>query len=265
MDDTLQRICKNKLDYVASRKVKIPEFSLEKVAQALSQPRKFADALEKQIRGGNYALIGEIKKASPSRGIIRPNFNPEQLARAYEDGGATCLSVLTDTPFFQGRDEFLHSAKEATQLPVLRKDFMVDPYQVVEARAIGADCILLIMAALGNAQAKELKAAASEWGMDVLVEVHTEEELERAIDIHPRLLGVNNRDLKTLNVDIATSETLANLIPDNCLAVCESGLNTPNDLSRMRRSGYFCFLVGESLMRQPDVALATKMLLKPEE
>lgn len=229
------------------------------------KPRGFKAALEKKIKAGAFALIAEIKKASPSKGVIRADFDPATLAKAYEQGGAACLSVLTDEPYFQGKDVYLPQARENVALPVLRKDFILDPYQIYESRALGADCILLIMAALNETEAETLEQLATELGMDVLVEVHDESELQRALCINPnnpaKIMGVNNRNLKTLAVDLATSEVLAKKIPDSMLRVCESGIETHGDMLRMKQSGYQCFLVGESLMKQSNVAQATQNLL----
>ena len=261
MSDVLARICADKRAHVARRKRERPFGEVEAAARESAAPRGFAMRLADEVAAGRYGLIAEIKKASPSKGLIRPDFDPPALARDYAAGGASCLSVLTDEPYFQGRDAYLTAARNAVALPVLRKDFMLDPYQVVEARALGADCILLIMAALEDAQAAELDAAARELGMDVLVEVHDGAELDRALKLEARLVGVNNRNLKTLGVDLATTEALAPRLPANVLAVSESGLFTPADLARMAQAGCRCFLVGESLMRQPDVAAATRALL----
>lgn len=260
--NTLTDICNTKREHIAARKRVLSKSDLLGKIREQTAPRGFQNALRKKAAAGQFALICEIKKGSPSAGIIRPEFNPYDLAESYERGGAACLSVITDEPYFFGHDCYLDEARGAVSLPVLRKDFMLDPYQVFESRAIGADCILLIMAALENNQAKELEAAAMELGMDVLVEVHDREELSRALsELKSTLIGVNNRNLKTLKVDLATSESLANNLPANILRVCESGVRTHEDLVRMKRSGYHCFLVGESLMRQADVAHATQKLL----
>jgi indole-3-glycerol phosphate synthase len=261
MSDVLKRICVEKLEHVARCKRERSLAALQREVKDQDAPRGFTAALAARAAKGEYGLIAEIKKASPSKGLIRTDFDPPSLARAYDQGGATCLSVLTDEPYFQGKDSYLTSARQSVALPVLRKDFMLDPYQVVEARCLGADCILLIMAALEDSQAAELESAAIELDMDVLVEVHDEAEMARAHILKSRLVGVNNRNLKTLDVDLATGEALIDAMPAGALGVCESGLNTPADLERMNRRGYYCFLVGESLMRQDDVAAATAALL----
>lgn len=256
----LEKIKAYKLEEVAARK---GETSLEKMrdkARAASPVRGFAAALRQAARDG-YGLIAEIKKASPSKGLIRADFDVPALARAYEAGGATCLSVLTDAPSFQGADRFLSAARDACSLPALRKDFLYDPYQVVEARALGADCILIIMASVSDDQAAELEAEAEKYDMDVLVEVHNAEELERGIQLKSPLLGINNRDLNTFDVTLDTTRNLARHVPDGRTIVTESGLFEPSDLADMARYGARSFLIGESLMRQDDVTKATRHIL----
>lgn len=265
MSDTLARICDDKRVHVAARKAETPEYLLRAQAEALAPTRGFERSLRAAMARGEYGLIAEIKKASPSKGLIRADFSAMQLARAYKAGGATCLSVLTDIPYFQGDDSYLQEARATVDLPVLRKDFMIDPYQVVEARALGADCILVIMAAVDDALAADLVAQARAWGMDALIEVHDRPELDRALKLDAALLGINNRNLKTLAVDLATTEALAPLVPQDRILIAESGIFGPADLQRMERVGARCFLVGESLMRQADVAAATRALLaRPE-
>lgn len=256
--NTLEEICAKKREHIAQQKSLRSESEQLVLAQAASAPRGFIKALKQK----SPALIAEIKKASPSKGVIRADFEPASLAKAYGAGGAACLSILTDEPYFQGKDEYLKLARDAVSLPVLRKDFMLDPYQIIESRALGADCILLIMAALSDAQAKELEAAAHAIGMDVLVEVHDRTELERALThLTSSMIGINNRNLKTLAVDLSTSETLAKFLPPHILGVCESGIGNHADIKRMQRAGIGCFLVGESLMREADVTAATRKLL----
>ncbi len=256
----LDRIRDYKLDEIAARKAERPLADLEAAAREAPPVRRFAERLVEAAREG-YGLIAEVKKASPSRGLIRADFDPPALARAYAEGGATCLSVLTDGPSFQGADSFLVAARAATELPVLRKDFLYDPWQVIESRALGADCILIIMAAVDDHQAAELAAAATDWNMTVLVEVHHETELERADRLAAPLLGINNRDLRTFETDLSTTRRLARMAPTDRTIVAESGLSTPADLADLARYGARCFLVGESLMRQADVADATRALL----
>jgi indole-3-glycerol phosphate synthase len=261
MNDVLDRICADKRAHVARAKAAVSEAALIASLTAAPPVRPFAAALKQHLAAGRYGLIAEIKKASPSAGLIRADFDPAELARAYEAGGATCLSVLTDIPYFQGNDDDLRMARNAASLPVLRKDFIVDPYQIIESRHIGADCVLLIMTALSDAAARELAAAAVEHGLDVLAEVHDQAELERALLLGVRLIGINNRNLKTLAVDLGTTERLARDVPADRIVVAESGIRSPDDLDRLAASGAQCFLVGETLMREPDVAAATRRLL----
>ncbi len=262
-ESVLARICADKREHIRLTRKAKPISAVEREAKAQSPVRGFAASLEKAVARSGTGLIAEVKRASPSKGTLRTEFAPADLAKAYQAGGAACLSVLTDTPYFKGSDADLIAARNAVILPVIRKDFMLDPYQVVESRALGADCILVIMAALDDMQAAEIASVASEWKMDVLVEVHDEKELERAAHIGGTLLGINNRNLKTLTIDLATTERLAPRAPKGTPLVCESGIETAADVQRMQRIGVTRFLVGSALMVQPDVAQAVRTLLAP--
>jgi indole-3-glycerol phosphate synthase len=260
MSDVLAAICARRRAAVARQKAAVPLATLERRI-AHTRPRGFVEALEARLAHERFALIAEIKQASPSKGLIRADFDPPALAQAYAAGGAACLSVLTEREHFQGADEYLAAARAAVTLPCLRKDFILEPYQVVETRALGADCLLLIMAALDDGQAAELASLAKDLQLDVLVEVHDAAELDRALRLESRLIGINNRNLKTLRVDLATSVELAPTVPADRLVVAESGLGATADLERLAAAGARCFLVGEALMRQADVRRATAALL----
>ncbi len=261
MGDILSEICTKKYAHVLNQKCNISEASLIKKIELIEPPRGFIKNLEKVIKANQFALIAEIKKASPSKGVIREDFDPEELALSYKEGGATCLSILTDGPYFQGADVYLEQARNSVSLPIIRKDFIISSYQILESRAIGADCILLIMACLDDKQAADFKSVADELGMDSLVEVHSNTELDRALKLSPALLGINNRNLKTLEIDLKKTEELAPLVDDDIIIVSESGLHSHEDLLRMHALGISSFLVGESLMRERDVESATKRLL----
>lgn len=260
MANALEKICDDKRRHIAERKTRQPMSQLVAAAERATPPRGFAAALFAAAAAG-YGLIAEIKRASPSKGLIRNDFNPTTLARSYQAGGAACISVLTDRPYFQGADEHLLAARAAIDLPALRKDFMLDPYQIIESRALGADCILLIMAALDDPMAHELENVAMGHGMDVLIEVHNEQELDRALQLKSRLIGINNRNLKTLKTDTNTTKLLADKLPQDRLLICESGLNSAADLAEMASVGARCFLIGEALMRQSDVEQAVVTIL----
>jgi indole-3-glycerol phosphate synthase len=261
MSNALTPILAAKREYLARQKKLHPLSEVEQRTVKASQPRGFAAALLQTAAQGQFALIAEMKRQSPSGGPIRPQFDPGEIAQDYAAGGATCLSILTDAPFFGGRDNDLIEARSAVSLPVLRKDFMIDPYQIVESRALGADCILLIVAALGDEELRDLASETARLSMDVLIEVHNEEELERALALNAGMIGINNRDLKRLKTDLATFERLAPLVPKDRLIVAESGLRDISDLHHMADAGAKAFLVGESLLRKPDITAATRKLL----
>jgi indole-3-glycerol phosphate synthase len=262
LSDTLRRILDDKRAEVQARMQETPLAEMERRARDAGRPRRFTEALCNAVAEMRVGLIAEVKRASPSGGLIREPFDPAGIARAYEAAGATCLSVLTDEPYFQGTAEHLRLAREATELPVLRKDFMIDPWQVFEARAMGADAILIIMAALSDAEAEVLEDVARGLDMGVLVEVHDEAELQRALGLETRLMGINNRDLRSLRTDISVTERLAPLVPADRIPVAESGIRTPEDVRRMAAAGARCLLVGEHLLRQPDPGEAARQLVQ---
>ena len=263
MSNVLHQICEDKKDHIADKKLAFPLSDLETMLQNQTPIRGFIHALQKKSAHGT-ALISEVKKASPSKGVIRHDFDPVQIAQTYEQNGAACLSVLTDEPYFQGHDDYFTAVRKAVELPMLRKDFMIDPYQIYESRNLGADCILLIMACLSDDQARELYHLTTSLGMDTLFEVHDEKELERALDLKPHIVGVNNRDLKTLDVDLQTGLDMAEKIPTNILKVAESGIYNHTDIQKFSEAGYSAFLVGESLMREDDIGAAVQKLLRGE-
>lgn len=257
----LAEICKEKMIYVERMQHLIPDIIMSERAKVQSSPRGFIQQIKNKKLLGAPALIAEVKKASPSKGIIRQDFEPRRIAKTYEANGAACISVLTDQPYFKGSDEDFEAARSVTKIPVIRKDFMLTPYQIFESRALGADCILIIMAALDDKAARDLHYLANDLGMDVLVEVHDKIELDRALEFSPKMIGVNSRDLKTLKVSLDTAFALLEQIPDNVISVAESGINTNDDLNALFQAGYDAFLVGESLMRENDIGAAVKKLL----
>jgi indole-3-glycerol phosphate synthase len=265
MADVLKEICQRKAAHVAARKAAVSLSELQAAAEAQPMPRGFLSTLRARVAAGKIGLIAEVKKASPSKGVIREDFDAANLAKLYERAGATCVSVLTDTPYFQGEDADFVAARTSINLPMIRKDFIIDPWQVLESRALGADCILLIMAALSREQAQEIEQTSLGLGMNVLIETHDEAEVELALThLTSPLIGINNRSLRTLDVDLATTERLSPMIPSDRLVICESGIHTDKDIARIRQAGVHCFLIGESLMRQADVEHATRMLLRAD-